>query len=121
MGAAALEIPEWINESTVERAYSRALKAQHLRRDSFAQKGMRAAIARDSHLLKALEGAAEVLQAMQERQVGRTQRDASTVYGEKVDLTEYALWREAYRLADEGRPTLHFQWIYGAAAELAGL
>lgn len=121
MGAAGVEIPEWINESTVERAYRRALKAQRLRHENFAQKGMRAARARDGHLLKALEGAAEVLQAMQERQVGRYIRDPGTPFGHRVDLTEYTLWREAYRLADEGKPTLHFQWIYGAAAELAGL
>ena len=82
---------------------------------------VRAARARDPHLLKALEASAEVLQAMQERQIGRTQRDASTPYGQRVDLTEYSLWREAYRICDEGTPTRHFEWIYGAAAMLAGL
>ena len=121
MGAAGVEIPEWVNETTVERAYRRALKAQGLHAQGFADKGMRAARARDNHLLKALEGASEVLHRMQERQVGRYIRDSSTVYGHRVDLTEYSLWREAYRLADEGTPTRHFEWIYGAAAELAGL
>jgi hypothetical protein len=121
MGAAGIEIPEWINEHTVERAYRQALKAQSMRQQGFADKGMRAARARDAHLLKALEGSAEVLQAMQERQIGRTQRDKSTPYGHKVDLTEYSLWREAYRMCDEGTPTRHFEWIYGAAAMLAGL
>lgn len=121
MGAAGVEIPEWVNESTVERAYRRALKAQSLHHQHFADKGMRAARARDAHLLKALEGAAEVLQAIQERQVGRYMRDPGTPYGHRVDLTEYSLWREAYRMCDEGTPTRHFEWIYGAAAELAGL
>ena len=118
---ASIEIPEWISESTVERAYRMALKAQGLNDNRFAQKGMRAARARDGKLLLALEGSAEVLQKMQERQHGRTQRDASTPFSHKVDLTEFALWREAYKLCDEGRPTLHFCWIYGAAAVLAGL
>jgi len=119
--AAAIEIPEWINETTVERAYRNALRAMSLRRVAFSEKGMRAARARDNRLLKALEGAAEVLHRMQERQRGRTMRDASTPYGEQVDLTEYTLWREAYRLCDEGKPVPHLAWIYGAAAELAGL
>lgn len=121
MGTAGVEIPEWITESTVETAYRRALQAQAVRRQGFAERGMRAARARDSRLLKALEGAAEVLHAMQERQMGRTMRDASTPYGQRVDLTEYSLWREAYRMCDQGTPTRHFEWIYGAAAELAGL
>lgn len=120
MGAAGVEIPEWINETTVERAFARAMKAQRLRHEPFAQKGMRAARARDSRLLKALEGGAEVLQAIQERQHGRTMRTTSKE-SHKSDLTEYALWREAFRAADEGRPLEHLRWYYGAAAELAGL
>ena len=119
--AAYVELPVWINENTVEESYRRALRAQRHRQQSFAEKGLRAARARDSRILKALEGGAEVLQGMQERQRGRTMRSASTSFGERVDLTEYALWREAFKLADSGSPTQHFEWIYGAAAELAGL
>jgi hypothetical protein len=121
MGAAGVEIPEWINEATVENAYRRALQAQANRRQAFADKGWRAAHARDSRLLKALEGGSEVLQQIQERQHGRTMRDPSSPYSHRVDLTEFTLWREAYRLCDEGSPSRHFEWIYGAAAELAGL
>ena len=36
MGAAGVEIPEWVNETTVERAYRRALKAQGLHAQGFA-------------------------------------------------------------------------------------
>ncbi len=118
---AQIELPEWINERTVEEAYRRALQAQTGRRIAFAEKGWRAACARDDRLLRALEGAAEVLQRIQERQHGRTLRDPGTPYGQRVELTEYTLWREAYKLCDERRPTQHFVWIYGAAAELAGL
>jgi hypothetical protein len=120
MGAAGVEIPDWINETTVENAYRRALIAQRRDNQGFASKGWRAACARDGRLLKALEGATEVLQHMQERQRGRTMRDASTDYAQRVDLTEYSLWREAYKLCDQGSPSQHFMWIYGAAAELAG-
>jgi hypothetical protein len=121
MGAAGVEIPEWVNDSTVERSFRRMNAARHARQQNFADKGMRAARARDSRLLKALESGAEVLQNIQERQRGRTIRDSSTPYGHRVDLTEYSMWREAYRMCDEGTPHNAFQWIYGAAAELAGL
>jgi hypothetical protein len=119
--SASVEIPEWINEQTVERAYRRALRAQALRQQGFAEKGMRAARARSSHLLKALEGGAETLRQMQERQRGRTMRSSSTPFSHRVDVTEYSLWREAYKAVDQGRAIRNFEWIYGAAAELAGL
>jgi|TARA_R110000751_G_scaffold242845_1_gene343104 hypothetical protein len=121
MGAAGIEIPDWINDTTVERSFRRMNTARHCRQQNFADKGMRAARARDSRLLKALEGGAEVLSSIQERQRGRTIRDTSTPYGHRVDLTEYSMWREAYRMCDEKTPDPAFEWIYGAAAELAGL
>lgn len=121
MGAAGVEIAEWINERTVEAAFSRCYAAMENRRPAIAEKGLRAARQRDSRLLKALEGGAEILHRIQERQYGRTLRDPSTPYGERVELTEYTLWREAYRLCDQGEPSVHLQWVYGMAAELAGL
>ena len=121
MGAAGVEIPSWINESTVERVYRMANIAQSSRRQSFADRGMRAARARDPKLLKALEGGAEVLQRIQERQHGRTMRDPGTPFGKRVDLTEFTLWREAHKMVDEGTPIRAFEWVYGAAAVLAGL
>ena len=121
MGAAGVELPEWINERTVESAFRRAQVARNTRHQEFANKGMRAARYRDSRLLKALEGGAEVLHAIQERQQGRTMRDPSTPFGHRVELTEYSMWREAFRLCDEGQPLPAFEWIYGAAADLAGL
>jgi hypothetical protein len=121
MGAAGIEISEWINDNTVEEAFRRTERARSLRKQHFADKGMRAARAREPRLLKALECGAEVLHAIQERQIGRTLRDSSTPYGHRVDLTEYGMWREAYTLCDRGEPLVAFEWIYGAAAELAGL
>jgi len=121
MGSAGVEIAEWVNHNTVEAAFRRMNEARAKRRQEFANKGMRAARERDSRLMKALEGGAEVLQTIQEGQIGRTLRDASTPFGHKVDLTEYSMWREAYIAADQGQPIAAFEWIYGAAAELAGL
>lgn len=116
MGAAGLELPDWINESTVERAHGLAIKAQRLGKRGFADKGMRAARARDPFLMKAIEGGAEVLLKISERQLGHY-----SVCGLRVDATEHQLWREAFIQADKGEPMIQFEWIYGAAAELAGL
>ena len=37
-----------------------------------------------------------------------------------MEHTESQMWREAYRLCDEGNPIQNFEWIYGAAAVLCG-
>jgi hypothetical protein len=39
---------------------------------------------------------------------------------EQVETTETQLWREAYRLMDEGKPIPNFAWMYLAGAYLAG-
>jgi hypothetical protein len=117
MGAAGIELPDWINESSVEWAHGRAQTAQRQGMVNFAASGMRAARARDPHLLKALEGGAEVLTKMNDRQLGPHFR----VGHHRVDSTEVQMWREAFRLCDEGEPLINLQWIYGAAALLAGL
>jgi hypothetical protein len=121
---ARIELPEWINEDTVERAYSRAMEAQKQHDDHYADAGLRAAIARDPRLLLSLEHGAEVLTAMMERQRGRTMRDHSTPYGHRVELTEVGLWRNAYEQVDKGAEYIHlypYKWIIACAAELAGL
>lgn len=119
MGAAGIEIDGWINRETVERAYARAREAQQRRQQHLADTGMRAARARDPKLLRCLEKGAEILTAMQEEQVGRTRRTSSR-YADTVELTEVALWRKAYEFADRGEPLGQLEWIYGAAAVLAG-
>lgn len=116
--AAFIELPEWINESTVEEAYRRASRAQQYRKESLATLGMRAARQRDGRLMKALEGGAEILRRMSERQLGSSGLD---VGGRRVPATEFQLWRNAYETADRGTPEGNYQWIYGAAAILAGL
>lgn len=118
------DIPEWINAATVERAYGRARDAQRKGQMRFAEKGMRAAYARDSRLLQALEGGAEVIAKVAEVQTGRYRRDPHTMrekWSHTVEPTEAALWRNAYESCDKGAPMQQLCWVYGAAAELAGL
>jgi len=119
MGAAGIEVEEFVNRGSVEWAFGRAIEAQRARRQSIADIGMRAAFARDAKLLLVLEKATEVVTKMQEEQVGRTRRTSSN-YADTVELTEVALWRKAYEFADKGEPLRQFEWIYGAAALLAG-
>jgi hypothetical protein len=118
MGAAGLELPDWISEKSVEWAHGRAIRAQREQRVELAAAGMRAAKARDPHLLKALEGGAEILYRMNDRQQGAR---GFRMNGHRIDTTELQMWREAYRLCDEGEPILALQWIYAAGAVLAGL
>ena len=130
MGSNHVEVPDWINPATVERAYGRAKEAQHNHEEPVAEVGMRAAMQRDARLLIALDKGAEVLARLVEQQVGRFQRDPSTPYGQKAELTELGLWRNAYEMPDkplndnveERYYSLYpFRWILGCAAELAGL
>ena len=104
----------------IEEAYRQANKAQAAGWGQFANVGYRAVVAKDAKVMKALEAMAEVTGKMQEAQMGRTMRDASTGLGIKNGTTEHGMCREAFRLADEGKPMREFEWIYGAAAWLAG-
>ena len=116
--AAYVELPEWLTEASVEEAYRRASRAQQARRESLARLGWRAARDRNPRLLKALEGGAEILRRMSERQMGIHGLD---VGGRRVPATEFQLWKNAYETADKGTPEQNYEWIYGAAAILAGL
>ena len=116
MGAAGVEIPDWINQDTVERAYGRALQYQEEGRMGYAETGLRAARARDSRLLKCLEAGAEVLTKMSYDQLGQSYTHA----GQRMDATEAQLWRAAFVAADNGDAAIQYRWIFGAAAELAG-
>lgn len=118
--AAHVEIEVDVNSEIVEIAHRKAILAQRDRRQNFADTGYRAALARDARLLKVLEKATEVVDKMQEEQYGRTMRAESATYSESKGTTEAQLWREAYRLCDQGDPIRNFEWIYGAAAWICG-
>lgn len=121
MGSAYIEVGEQVTAHTVERAHRAMHIAQRMDLQRWADVGWRAAAARDPLLLKVMEQAVGVLHRMHEEQHGRHQRAPGTVYRETSDLTEYASWREAYRLADQGQPERALMWVYGAGAALAGI
>ena len=54
---------------------------------------------------------------MSQHQLGPT----FNVGGVRVDATEYQLWKNAFVMADKGETDGHYEWIYGAAAFLAGI
>jgi hypothetical protein len=117
--AAHVELEEWITPELVEAAYRTAIRMQQARALWWADVGMKAAKARDPKLLKALEKAAEVVTKMDEEQRGRTRRHAEYL-NHQTETTETQLFREAYRMADQGTPIEHLKWIYGAGAWLCG-
>lgn len=115
-----VEIEQFITPVLVEMAHGKAIEAQARGKQSFADTGYRAALARDPKLLKALERGAEILDKLTDAQHGRTMRAPDALHGETKGTTESQLWRESYRLCDEGRPIRNFEWIYGAAAWICG-
>jgi len=125
-----IEIEEFITPARVEKSYQKAMEAQvasnsssrsiRERGQAFADTGMRAAKARDPKLLKALEQGAEILDRMTEQQYGRTMRAPDAEHGHTKGTTEANLWRESYRMCDQGTALENFCWIYGSAAWLVG-
>jgi hypothetical protein len=114
-----VEIEEFFSPERVEWAYRMALRDQHEGRQRNAEKAMQIARSRDPKMLKAMEKGAEIVVRMDEEQRGRTRRMAENL-SEQVETTETQLWREAYRLMDEGKPIPNFAWMYLAGAYLAG-
>lgn len=118
----AIEIE--ISGDRIEYAYGLAKRMQEERNQGFADQGFRAAVHRDPRMLKCMEKAAEYVTKLSEEQRGQTRRAAAMTgsnYSDSAEFTEVALWREAYRMMDQGTPLRSFEWIYGSGAWLAGL
>ena len=111
MGTNHVELDDFLTIQRIEWAHGRACQAQREQRQGVADAGWRAARARDPRLLKTLEIGAEKIGKLSENQTGRTRRSTEK-YAESVEHTEFQLWREAYRLCDEGNPIRNFEWIY---------
>lgn len=109
---------EWVNRRTISRVWELACAAQAGNSMGFAQKGMRAARARDPKLLLVLERGAEVLRTWSDEQ--EAERIKHRPDAPKIDATEYGMWRAAYKSCDAGDPMPQMMWVYGAAAHLAG-
>ena len=121
-----IELPDFVTERTVERAYARARDMQALyqkgrNRDfysAWANRGVRAARARNPKLLRFLEYSVEVLHKLNEVNQSRLEQEGFA----KSDFTEFSTWKAAYYKADELArdescdPGV-FRWIYGASAE----
>lgn len=126
----AIEVTsEFINPQSIEKAYqlaqimqTQAYKGNDYERkqaEAFAQRGMRGARARDKKLLMVLEKATEVLTALSNDQFGQYRLRNDIPENHKVEPTEVQMWREAYRMCDQGTPLENFKWIYGCAVKLA--
>ena len=124
------ELPaESINALTVEKAYALAKKMQKqsgrgsrqemVVAETFAQRGLNAAKKRDGRMMVVLEKATEVLTKVVNDQVGQYQQRRDIPYNHTIEPTELQMWREAYRMADQGSALANFKWIYGCAAWLA--
>ena len=130
MGAAGIELPEFMGASVIERTYRRAVELQDHSREPWwngghharrmREVGVRMAVARDPRMMLFLDKAAEYLRARSDEQKSRI---AQLGYSEKHDeYSEAALFRTAYQKADEPRrdETALFDtwgWVYGAVAE----
>lgn len=112
---------DFINLRSVEYAHQRAIKEQERNNMAFADIGMRAATARDSKLLLALDKATKVMIDAEETQ-RKHQMAHSDTFSERRYTTETQMWREAYKMVDErkAQEVPHLMWIYGAAAFLCG-
>jgi hypothetical protein len=118
---ARIETDHFLSAKRIEWAYGEARKAQVLRRMSVEAAAMRAARARDSKMLTALQAGAEHLQKLTETQAGQHGFD---VNGYRVQHTEFQLWKNAYVSMDRmgpGDPEAQYSWIYVAAGILAGV
>tara|TARA_R110001592_G_scaffold142674_1_gene364868 strand:- start:1143 stop:1535 length:393 start_codon:yes stop_codon:yes gene_type:complete len=120
---------EWVNPQNIERAYQlaqvmqkQAYKGSAYERkeaESFAERGMRGARSRDHKLLVVLEKATEVLVALSNDQFGTYRQRNDIPESHKVEPTEVQMWREAFKMVDQGTPIENFKWIYGCAIKLA--
>lgn len=116
-----IELENFITLKSVEYAHGRAIAEQAKNNLAFAEIGMRAARARDPKLLLALEKATEVLIKEEESQ-RKHQMASSDKFSERRYTTETQMWREAFRMVDEGKAkdVPHLMWIYAAGAFLCG-
>jgi len=124
MRGAAIEIPSIPAEDVHRRAVQiqkRFYPRNDTQRQSLLNQGFRAARARDPRLLKLMDRVANEVDKTAEAQYGRTRRDPGTTFSERTESTEAQLWREAYRLADQGAPGEQFAFLYAAAASFLGL
>lgn len=114
-----MELDNFVNLKSVEYAYGRSIREQERNNTAFAEVGLRAARRRDPKLLMVLDKAANILIKEDDNQRGQTRMN-SEIESERRYTTETQLWREAYKMVDQGTPVENLVWIYAAAAFLCG-
>lgn len=124
MGAAGIEIPEWLNGRLFERVYERAKYLRDRERSNYSRRmveqGLRRAKDQDPRMLKLLDHGANYLQHRNDEQKSRFAQEGFST--RNTEFSEFSSWREAFILASEPRSRedtkygVH-QWIYAAAAE----
>ncbi len=116
-----IELENFVTLKSVEYAYGRAIREQQRNNMAFAEVGLNAAKRRDPQLLMVLDKAANIMIKEDDNQRGQT-RMHSDIESERRYTTETQMWREAYRMVDEGKAgdVPHLMWIYAAAAFICG-
>jgi hypothetical protein len=127
MNAASQILDSFVDARAVEHIYREATYTirnlpTEARHRLFAQT-YKAVAARDPKLLRVLDEGAEIMHRAAEDQMGRTNRTSRDNL--RVPPTEYQIWREAYRIADNGTALLEgtspFVELYTAAGIFAGV
>jgi hypothetical protein len=126
MGAAGIELEDFVTPERVERCYRRMLelraKGEHdPKARALLVRGMNMARAKYGPMLLFLEKGANILQKMNDAQQIRLRQDGNDYA--KTDFTEFATWREAYLLADDPAGDVKFRvlgWAYASVAEVLG-
>lgn len=113
--------PYPVNINYFEQVMKRAEEYARAGRRGFQEAGLRAARVREPRLMRALEDLAEQVDKLAEAQHGRTVRDPGRAFAERAWPSVASFYREAYRVADEGRPEPGLAHYYGVGALLAGL
>lgn len=123
MGAAGIELADFVTEDRVEHVYRRMFALRDLgERDPHGRRmlirGMNMARAKHGGMLLFLEKGAEILRQLNDSQICRLQQDGAEF--SRCDFTEFSSWKEAYMLAADGNDTVKFRvfgWTYAACAE----
>jgi hypothetical protein len=108
-----------VDHRSVENIYRRANALHQSQSVGMAEKGLRVARAGNSTFMRTLEACAEAMEAIEEGQRGRTRRTSKDSMRAKSH--EASIFREAYRLADQGEPVRVFAFVYATVAEYAGV
>lgn len=125
MGAAGIELPDFVTFALTDRTYQlvkqlRALGPGHPKAARHLTNGLNRAGKRDPRMLLLLEKGADLLQKENDRQ-----RDRFEAHGlATTEYAEYAQWREAYiRVNDAHRREEDLQiyrWLFAACDAVLG-